>query len=63
MEMGWPSRRAGSFAEIGIKLILYAKNCFGKWAHTAESTYVILAWHGTQMEFWNEFLGVLTPAA
>ena len=42
MEAGWPSRRAGLFAEIGITLILYAKNCLGKQAHTAESTYVIL---------------------
>ena len=45
VEVDWPGRRAGSFAEIGIKLIIYAENCLGKRAHTAESTYVILAWH------------------
>ena len=29
MEAGWPSRRSGSFSEIRIMLILYAKNCLG----------------------------------
>ena len=33
MEAGCPCRRAGLFAEIGIRLILYAKNCLGKGAH------------------------------
>ena len=61
MEAGWPDSWAGSFAEIGIKLILHAKNCLVKRVHTAESTYVILKWHVTQKELWNEFLFVLTP--
>ena len=26
METGWPGRRAGSFAEIGIRLVLYDEN-------------------------------------
>ena len=30
MEAGWPCWRAASFAEIGIRLVLYAKNSFGK---------------------------------
>ena len=41
MEAGWPGRQAGSFAEIGVRLILYAKNCLGKWAYKAECTYLI----------------------
>ena len=41
MEAGCPGRRVGSFAEIGIKLILYAKNCLGKRAHKPECAYVI----------------------
>ena len=41
MEAGYPGRRAGSFAEIRIMLILYAKNCLGKRAHKAECAYVI----------------------
>ena len=36
MEAGWPGWRAGSFAEIGIKLVLYAKNYLGKRAYNAE---------------------------
>ena len=44
MEAGCPGRQAGSFAEIRIRLILYAKNCLVKRAYTAESTYVLL--HG-----------------
>ena len=59
MEAGCPRRRAGSFAEIGIRLILYAKNCLGKRAHKAECTDVIPAWHVTQKEFWKEFLRLL----
>ena len=51
MEAGWPGRRAGSFAEIGVKLIIHAKNCLCKRAHTVESTLVILEWHVTQKEF------------
>ena len=43
MEAGCPGRRAGSFAEIGIRLILYAKNCLGKRAHKAKCAYVIPA--------------------
>ena len=43
MEAGKPGRRAGSFAEIRITLILYAKNCLGKRAHIAECAYVIQA--------------------
>ena len=30
MEAGWPCWRAASFAEIGIRLVLYAKNGLGK---------------------------------
>ena len=44
---------AVSFAEIGIGLILYAKNCMSKRADRAEC--VIPAWHVTQKEFWKEF--------
>ena len=51
MEAGCSDRQAGSFAEIGIRLIVYAKNCLGKWAYKAECTYVIPAWHVTQKEF------------
>ena len=40
MEVGCPSRQAGSFAEISIRLILYAKNCLGKRAHKPECAYV-----------------------
>ena len=29
-EAGWSGSRAGSFAEIGIRLVLYAKNCLSK---------------------------------
>ena len=61
METGYPSRRAGSFGEIGIRLILYAKKCLSKRALTTECTYVILAWHVTQKEVWNQFLCVLIP--
>ena len=61
IEVGCPGRRAGSFAEVGIRLILYAKNCPGKWAHKAECAYVIPASHVTQKEFWKEFLCLLTP--
>ena len=43
MEAGCPARRAGSFAEIGIMLILYDKNCLGKRVHKAECAYVIPA--------------------
>ena len=43
MEAGYPGRQAGSFAEIKIRLILYAKNC--KRAHKPECAYVIPAWH------------------
>ena len=43
MEAGCPGRRAGSFAEIGNRLILYAKNCLGKRAHKPECAYVIPA--------------------
>ena len=60
MEAGCPGRQAGSYAEIGIRLILYAKNCLGKRAHKAECVYVIPAWHVTQKEFWKEFLCLLT---
>ena len=49
-------KRAGSFAEIGVRLIFYAKNCLGKQGHKAECAYVILAWNVTQKEFWKEFL-------
>ena len=41
MEAGCPGRPAGSFAEVGIRLILYAKNCLGKRAHKVECAYVI----------------------
>ena len=51
MEVGWLGRRAGSFAEIGVGLILYAKNCLGKRGHRAERAYIILAWNVTQKEF------------
>ena len=43
MEAGCPSKQAGSFAEIRIRLILYAKNCLGKLAHKPECAYVIPA--------------------
>ena len=36
MEEGSPGRQAGSFAEIRIRLILYAKNWLGKRAHKPE---------------------------
>ena len=36
MEAGKPGRRDGSFAEIRIMLILYAKNCLGKRAHKTQ---------------------------
>ena len=39
MEAGCPGRRAGSFAEIGNRLILYAKNCLGKRAHKPECSF------------------------
>ena len=59
MEAGCPGTQAGSFAEIRIMLILYAKNCLGKRAHKPECAYVIPAWHVTQKEFWKEFLCLL----
>ena len=62
MEAGWPGRRAGSFAEIGIRLILYVKSCLGKRAHKAECAYVVPAWQVTQKEFWKEFLRLLALA-
>ena len=60
MEAGCPGRWAGSFAEIGIRLIVYAKNCLGKRAHKTECAYVIPARHMTEKEFWKEFLCLLT---
>ena len=60
MEAGCPGRRAGSFAEIGIRLKLYAKKCPGKWVHKDERAYVVPASHVTQKEFWKEFLCLLT---
>ena len=51
MEAGFPSRQAGSFAEIRIRLILYAKNSLGKRAHKPECAYVIPAWYVTQKKF------------
>ena len=54
MEAGCAGRQAGSFAEIRIRLILYAKNCLGKRAHKPECAYVIPAWHVTPKEFWKE---------
>ena len=60
MEGGCPVRRAGSFAEIRIRLILYARNCLGKRAHKTECAYVIPAWHVTQKEFWKELYCFLT---
>ena len=56
MEAGCLGRQAGSFAEIGIKLMLYAKNCLGIRACKPGCAYVIPAWHVTQKEFWKEFL-------
>ena len=41
MEVGYPGRRAVSFAEIRTRLILYGKNCLGKRAHKADCAYVI----------------------
>ena len=41
MEVGCPGRRAGSFAEIEIRLILYGKNCLDKRAYKVECAYVI----------------------
>ena len=61
MEAGWPGSWAGSFSEIGIRLILYDKNCLGKRVHKAECAYVIPTWHVTQKEFWKELLCLLTP--
>ena len=61
MEAGCPGRQAGSFAEIRIRLILYAKNCLGKRAHKPECACVIPAWHVAQKEFWKEFHCLLTP--
>ena len=60
MEAGWPGRWAGSFAEIGNRLILYAKNCLGKRARKAGCSYVIPASHVTQNEFWKELFCLLT---
>ena len=48
MEAGCPVRWPGSFAEIGIRLILYAKNCLGKRVHKVECAYVIPAWLVTE---------------
>ena len=41
MEASYPGRQVGSFAEIGISFILYAKNCLGKRAHKPKCAYVI----------------------
>ena len=41
MEASWSGRRGGSFAEIGLWLILHAKNCLSKLAHKAECANVI----------------------
>ena len=60
MEAGYPGRQAGSFAELRIRLILYAKNCLGKRAHKPECASVIPAWHVTQKKFWKEFLCLQT---
>ena len=43
MKAGYPSRWAGSFAEIGIRLIVYAKICLGERVLKAECAYVIPA--------------------
>ena len=60
MEAGCPGKQVGSFAEIRVRLVLYAKNCLGKRAHKTECAYVIPAWHVTPKEFWKEFLCLLT---
>ena len=60
MEAGCSGGQAGSFAEIGIRLMLYAKNCLGNRAYKVECTYIISAWYVTQKEFWKEFLCLLT---
>ena len=41
METGFPDKWAVSSTEMGIKSIIYAKNCLIKRAHKAECTYVI----------------------
>ena len=57
MEACCPGRQAGSFAEIRIRLIMYAKNCLGKRANKAEHAYIIPAWHATKKKFWkNSFV-------
>ena len=59
MEVGCPGRWAGSFAEIGSRLILYAKNCLSKRANKSEYAYGIPAWHVAEKEFWKDFLCLL----
>ena len=51
MQADWSGRRAGSFAEMGIRLVLFAKKCLGKRAYKVECTYVMPTWHVTQKEF------------
>ena len=60
MEADCSGRQAGSFAEIRIMLILYAKNCLGKRAHKPECAYVIPASHVAPKVFWKELLCLLT---
>ena len=55
MEAGWPGSQAGSFAKIGIRLELYAKNCLCKRAYKAECSFIIPSWHVTQEEIWKEY--------
>ena len=60
MKTGCPGRQAGSFAEIRIRLILYAKNCLGKRAHKPGCACIIPAWYVAPKEFWKESLCLLT---
>ena len=53
MEVCWSRRRAGSFTEIGIRLILFARNCLDERAYKTECSYEMLAWHVMQ-EFCNK---------
>ena len=51
MEADWPGWKAGSFAAIGIRLVLYSKNFPGQRAYKTECAYVMPMWHVIQKEF------------
>ena len=60
MEGGWPSWRAGTFAEIGIRLVLYAKKCLGKRAYKDSCAYIMPKWYVLQTELWKTYDNVST---